>query len=542
MSTVKITDLEELTSLNSNTSNTILVGVNLPTMVTGKITATTLARGLYSHNQLNVGNNQILFPNTIAQFANTSNNYIQTNLQNINNDFGTADYVVTANTGSDVALYIDLGFANKTFNNVYSYNGLGSSLYPLDGYLYVQGNTAGYPGGNLVIGTASVDREIRFIGGGINTQNVVVRINSTGLHLRNNANLSFTDGTTQTTAAASNAYSVAAFALANTVNTNLSTANTFLQTMLQANDVVTLAAATAYTDTANTKLKAYSDGRFLANVSGTFAGSLNITGRTNVSSQLVVANSTYDYANTPLVRISGSSTSATPANSGYMLDVTGIDGIASRIVNTAYGTGVYGLYTGRSARGTAASPLAVANNDVIARYSASAYNGTRFTTTGQGRIDIVADEDFTVANNGTRIEFYNIIPKTNTLSKIATFNSNTVTFSGAVYPNKGFIYTPRIIPGNSTTIVLDFATDSMIKASINAACTLSFTNYQYGKVVELWVTNTSGSTQTFTHGCSASNSTNNNTSQSMPAGSSMYLRYFSINGDLANTFVAVTQG
>lgn len=537
MSTVKITELPEITSLNSNTSNTILVGVNLPTSVTGKITATTLANGLYKHNILNVGNNEDQYPNTIAQFAGTSNTYVQVNLENIMNEYGTADYVVGANTGSDTTLFIDLGFANKNFNNVYSYNSLRTSLYPLDGYLYVQGNT-GYPGGNVVIGTTTENREIRFIAGGPNTENIVVRIGSSGLSLRNNANLTFSDGSTQTTAASPLAYSAAAYESANNNAVNLNTANNFLQ----ANDVVTLAAATTYTDTANTKLKAYSDGRFLANVSGTFAGSLNITGRTNVSSQLVVANSTYDYANTPLVRISGSSTSATPANSGYMLDVTGIDGIASRIVNTAYGTGVYGLYTGRSARGTAASPLAVANNDVIARYSASAYNGTRFTTTGQGRIDIVADEDFTVANNGTRIEFYNIIPKTNTLSKIATFNSNTVTFSGAVYPNKGFIYTPRIIPGNSTTIVLDFATDSMIKASINAACTLSFTNYQYGKVVELWVTNTSGSTQTFTHGCSASNSTNNNTSQSMPAGSSMYLRYFSINGDLANTFVAVTQG
>ena len=51
MSTVKISELTEITELNSNTSNTIIVGVDLPTLVTGKITAKTLAHGLYKYNQ-----------------------------------------------------------------------------------------------------------------------------------------------------------------------------------------------------------------------------------------------------------------------------------------------------------------------------------------------------------------------------------------------------------------------------------------------------------------------------------------------------------
>jgi hypothetical protein len=268
------------------------------------------------------------------------------------------------------------------------------------------------------------------------------------------------------------------------------------------------------------------------------------TGNGAVDGTMIVANATYDYTNTALMRIVGSTGGAfqPPANPGYMLSITGVDGISSRVVNSSYGTGAYALYAGRKANGTAGTPTAVANNDVIARFSGSGHNGTAFTTTGQGRIDIVASEDFTTANNGSRIEFYNTIPKTNTVTKIATFNATEALFTGTVYPQKGFIYTPRVVSGNTTSAVIDFSTDSLVKLTCNADCSLSFTNYTAGKVVEVWITNLSGSQHTVTHGCSALNATNNGTTKNLPASSSMHLKYFSVDGDLANTFVAVTQG
>jgi len=58
-------------------------------------------------------------------------------------------------------------------------------------------------------------------------------------------------------------------------------------------------------------------------------------------------------------------------------------------------------------------------------------------------------------------------------------------------------------------------------------------------VVEVWLTNTGGSSRTITHGCSALNSTTNTTTFTIPATSSSYLKYFSIGGDNANTFVTV---
>ena len=79
MSTVKISQLPAITQLNANTSNTLFLGVDIPTDATGKMTATVLAQGLYSNNILNVGQIHQNLPNTIAQFSLGGDSYIQTN-------------------------------------------------------------------------------------------------------------------------------------------------------------------------------------------------------------------------------------------------------------------------------------------------------------------------------------------------------------------------------------------------------------------------------------------------------------------------------
>ena len=231
MSTIKISQLANLPSIAANTSNTLFLGVDLPTSVTGKFTATTLAQQLFANNILNVGVNQQNLPNTIAQFSLSGDSYIQTNLVNTN-DGGTADIVVTANVGSggsDSAYFIDMGFANKKVVPGLEFNNLGTAIYPLDGYLYVQGgaiNAPGGPGGNLTIGTTTANTEIKFIGGGHDAANVVFKVTADGLKMVNGHPIFFTDGTSQNTAAATLAYTQASFAKANTSVQN--TANIIL--------------------------------------------------------------------------------------------------------------------------------------------------------------------------------------------------------------------------------------------------------------------------------------------------------------------------
>jgi hypothetical protein len=69
MSTVKISQLPLLSIVNANTAQTWFVGVDVPTLATGKFTAHTLAQGLYANEILNVGVNPVLYSNVIGQFS-----------------------------------------------------------------------------------------------------------------------------------------------------------------------------------------------------------------------------------------------------------------------------------------------------------------------------------------------------------------------------------------------------------------------------------------------------------------------------------------
>ena len=121
-----------------------------------------------------------------------------------------------------------------------------------------------------------------------------------------------------------------------------------------------------------------------------------------------------------------------------------------------------------------------------------------------------------------------------------SLNGDEAIFTGVVNPQKGFVYNPRVPAGNQTAITINYATDSMVKANLVADLTISHSNFLAGKVVEVWLVNTGGTSRTVTHGLTALNSTTNSTTFTIPSTSSAYLRFFSIDGDLANTFVTVS--
>jgi hypothetical protein len=278
----------------------------------------------------------------------------------------------------------------------------------------------------------------------------------------------------------------------------------------------------------------------IRSVATSFSGAVNITGAVRTSNIISTISSSTPATNA-LVEIVGSASGvkSTPSNDGYMLHITGKDAVPNRLVIDGHGTGAYALVAGRSSRGTAASPTASQNNDVLLRISGNGYGATGYAPLGVSRIDFVAAENYTDSARGSRIEFYNAKTGTNTITQIATFNSDFVTFTGVVAPEKGFIYTPTTYPGAQTAIVVDFANNSLIRANCSADISVTHTNYVAGKVVEMWITNTSGQSRTFVHGCVAINSTVNNISYAIPATSSVFVRYTSFYNDLANTFVSI---
>jgi len=525
MSTIKITDLPAINTINANTANTILVGVDLPTNITGKMTLTTLAAGLYSNNTLAVGDNYTLVPNAIAQFTGNSATYIQVNMEN-QTSTGSGDFVVTADDGTDSNHFIDLGLNGSAY-----YDANYSALSAHDGYLYI--SSTGTNKGNLTIGTTNSTGKVNFVVGGLETGNIVGYVDSSGIWSGSinsvvSANSSSANSVINTRISSNVAtlrgeISSNVVTLNGSISTNIATQNTFTQAAFnKANNA-------------------------LANTSGTFNGDLQILGNVSVysiaTSNITSFISSITPATNAVVEIVGSigGVQQTPSNDGYMLHVTGKQYVPTRIVVDSFSaTGnAYSLIAGRSARGSASVPTATQNNDVMLRISGNGWRTTGFAPLGSSRIDFVATENYTDTAHGSKILFYNIPNGSNTMQEIASFNGNIVHFSGYVNAEKGSIYTPRTFAGAQTAITIDFANNALIRANVSADYAVSFTNFLEGKQVEVWVTNTSGTNRTFTHGCSALNSTTNATTYTHLGTSTVVAKYMCFGGDAANVLVQV---
>lgn len=533
MSTVKISELALISQLNANTQNTLFVAVDVPSGVTGKFTGRTLARGLFSNEVLNVGNNSIQYSNVIGQFSGNTPSFLQINLQNFNN-LGSSDYVASTSDSDNANSFIDMGISSGSFSDPANYG----AFKPYDGYVYVAGPTTTSYSGNLILGTASSNANIIFIAGGQMANNIVARMTANGLALNTQSYITFADGSRQSTSAAPFAYTNTVYSVANVGPFAFAQANAAFSKANNALANTTGTFAGDLTITGNTTAQSMNTGNLIVNGTTSVTGTSSLNGIVTMNAQVVLTNSTFSNTQSAL-RISATANVATPSNDGYMLHISGKQNVTSRIVSDSYGANTYVVYAGRSARGNVSNPTAVQSGDVLSRFSGNGYGATGWAQFGSARIDFVASENYTDVARGSQIQFWNVPAGSNTLTQIASFNGTSVTFTGVVNPEKGFIYTPRIPVGNQTAIAINYATDSMIKANLVADLTVSHSNFVTGKVVELWLVNTGGVTRTVTHGLTALNSVTNSTTFTIPGTSAAYLKYFSIDGDLANTFVSV---
>ena len=167
---------------NDTNGNISLVRITHDTSIPAKFydNNTTLLSG---NLVVSGGNAAGTFPNAFVQTYSNVNNYSQLIYQNINNGSdATSDLVVTADTGTDSTYYLDMGVAGSGYDNTTPTNSLGTSIYPLDAYIYTQGNS-GRSGGNLTIGTTSTNTSIRLLVGGGNMSNVAANITTTGVSI-----------------------------------------------------------------------------------------------------------------------------------------------------------------------------------------------------------------------------------------------------------------------------------------------------------------------------------------------------------------------
>lgn len=130
-------------------------------------------------------------------------------------------------------------------------------------------------------------------------------------------------------------------------------------------------------------------------------------------------------------------TSVKPQNPGTMLHTTGQPGTAARIYND--GVANYSAVVNRRYNGTSTSPSGVLAGQIIGRFAATPYvdNGTtgewpQFST---ARIDMIAVDTQTVANQGTRIEMWSVAAGTNVTVLTAKFDNEGIILNGNVLPN-----------------------------------------------------------------------------------------------------------
>jgi hypothetical protein len=180
-----------------------------------------------------------------------------------------------------------------------------------------------------------------------------------------------------------------------------------------------------------------------ANVGNLRTVGANITGIANITGNIYTTGNVGINTNTPDAElnilgipqtisypITGNSTTL-----GTDLHISGADGSNTRITQDAFGTGSYVAFTGRSARGTAASPTQTQSGDILTQYTARGFsNGSlQFGNASTGRVDIVAAENFTDSARGTKAVVYTTPTGSITPTAIANFESNgTVTFSSNI--------------------------------------------------------------------------------------------------------------
>jgi hypothetical protein len=161
--------------LYNTTSNTWVMDIGNSVGITSdQIYATNVT----ANGNIHVGNasNDYDFPNALLQGDINLDTYGQFVLKNHSQTANaSADIVAVANNGDDNGYYIDMGINSNVYSNVgYTVTG------PNDGYLYVNG-------GNLVIGTQTAAKVIKFFTDGTNNvSNVRMTINSTGLSVVGN--------------------------------------------------------------------------------------------------------------------------------------------------------------------------------------------------------------------------------------------------------------------------------------------------------------------------------------------------------------------
>ena len=135
----------------------------------------------------------------------------------------------------------------------------------------------------------------------------------------------------------------------------------------------------------------------------------------------------------------------------------------------------------------------------------------------------------------------NLIQASNTLFINETIGQLNV--SSTLYAANGIINRVSQYPSTQTAITISMTTDTWVKCNVGASLAITPTSFVPGAEVVVIVTNPNsggGAARTITHGAAAVNSSVGATTFSLGGTTTAFIKYYSFDGDLANTYVQVT--
>jgi len=185
-----------------------------------------------------------------------------------------------------------------------------------------------------------------------------------------------------------------------------------------------------------------------------------LRGNTSVTGNLTVVDATVSSRSSVVITGDSTGNILLPQNNGVMLHITGQTGYPGRLYLDGQGSGNYAAFVGRRYNGNVSVPTAINSGDIVARFGATPYHANTAVNSGwptitTTRIDMLADENQTVANIGSRLEFYTTNTQTTTAVKKLTINTAGIVANANLFVANTFVPTSSTSGGAAGQISFD---------------------------------------------------------------------------------------
>ena len=169
-----------------------------------------------------------------------------------------------------------------------------------------------------------------------------------------------------------------------------------------------------------------------------------LRGNTSVTGNLTVIDATVSSRSSVTLTGDSAGNILLPQNNGVMMHITGQTATPARLYIDGQGSGNYAAIVGRRYNGNVSVPTAINSGDIVARFGATPYHANTSVNSGwptitTTRIDMLADENQTAANIGSRLEFYTTNTKTTTAVKKLTISTTGIVANANLFVSNTYV-------------------------------------------------------------------------------------------------------